>query len=316
MSSAALWLVHSPAQPLFAAANDVLDAALRVAGYGRADVHVAAWSDSLATRLLAERPAVIVALGIGAAQNLISNPPSDGIQALRGYLWDAPLGRVLTTVHPSDVLREWTPWRALLDFDMKRAAAEVSAGAPPLATRVVRVCTAPRDAEELRSAMLAAPLTAVDIENTHDLQLACVGFAPTSSCAWVIPAHEAWQLATIRELCENSRPKVLQNGQYDRFFLRRFAGIELRNQVFDIMLAWHALNPELAGKKASVGNRKATGRRTVKSLKFLASIYTRDAWWKEYSFTSEDERYRLCGKDCCVTLDIAQRQTIQLAGAV
>lgn len=154
---------------------------------------------------------------------------------------------------------------------------------------------------------------AVDIENTAALELACVGFAPTPERAWVIPAHEPWQLAAIRELCESEAPKVLQNGQYDRFFLRRFCGIELRNQVFDSMIAWHCIQIELAGKKLHTEARKKRySRTTVKSLKFLSSIYTRDPWWKSYDFATEEERYILCGRDCAVTLDIALKQAKQL----
>lgn len=321
--------------PFVGPAGDVLTAALRAGGFSRPDVRVdnlvphqppandwarhapgdVAWgTERLQGLLRAHPPRLIVALGNEVAEWLVGDawPAAEGIQALRGYLWDTRFGRVLTTVHPAACLREWTPWRALLDFDFRRAHTELALGVPPLTTRTVTICTAPADVTELRAAMRRAPLTAVDIENTHDLQLACVGFAPTPEHAWVIPAYEPWQLDAIRELCEGSAPKVLQNGQYDRFFLRRFAGVTLNAHAFDIMLAWHALNPELAGKKTQVGNRKAAGRRTVKSLKFLASIYTRDRWWKEYAFTDEAQRYELCGRDCGVTLEIAQRQIAQL----
>lgn len=119
----------------------------------------------------------------------------------------------------------------------------------------------------------------------------------------------------IRALCESPVPKVLQNGQYDRFFLKRFAGIALRNQAFDTQLAWHALNPELAGKKTDVGHKKARSRRTAKSLRFLASIYLRVPYWKDYDFTTPEDRYTLCGRDVCNTLDIALKQAVQLEGA-
>lgn len=104
---------------------------------------------------------------------------------------------------------------------------------------------------------------------------------------------------------------MLQNGQYDRFFLQQFAGINLYKQQFDIMLGWHALQPELAGKKLQ--KRKGTySRRTVKSLKFLASVYTRHPWWKDYDFKTETEKYRLCGVDCCETNEIAAAMVPQL----
>ena len=97
---------------------------------------------------------------------------------------------------------------------------------------------------------------------------------------------------------------------YDRYFLRRFCDIPVRTVAFDTMLAWHALQPELAGMREDVGKKRS--RKTRKGLEFLASIYTRDAHWKSYDFASEDERYELCGKDCCITLEIANTQWGQL----
>jgi DNA polymerase I-like protein with 3'-5' exonuclease and polymerase domains len=254
---------------------------------------------------------VTVAFGDGAARALIGDAwPgwADG----RGYLWDTPAGRVLGTAHPDDVVKTWTPWRALLDVDLRRAAAEAAAGAPPLEAREVRVVTTHADAMALELAVRGAACTAVDIENTRDFALACVGFAPSPERAWVVPTASDWQRALVKRLCESLAPKVLQNGQYDRYFLKRFCGIEVRGQVADTMLAWHALNPELAGKAIATGDRRSRSGRTAKSLKFLASIYTRDAWWKEYDFGSEDDRYRLCGLDVCVTLDVWRKQAAQL----
>lgn len=314
---ARIWVV---APPLDGAASAIFTGALRAAGLSVATVRVEtlrpgdlAAQARIEAALKARKPLVTVALGNDALRFLVGDAyPADGIEALRGYLWDTRFGRVMGTVDPATVVTAWTPWRALLDFDMRRAKAEADAGAPPMAQREVTVVTTEQQASELHAAMQCSPLTAVDIENTKDNQLACVGFAPTPERAWVVPAHEEWQLELIRWLCENDCPKVLQNGQYDRFFLKWFNEIELRAQTFDTQLAWHALNPELAGKSVAVGARKARSTRTAKSLKFLSSIYTRDAWWKDYEFTSDMERYRLCGVDCCVTLDIAQKQAKQL----
>jgi uracil-DNA glycosylase family 4 len=338
---APLWLIgrdygaeeHKARQPFVGQAGYVLNAALKSAGLDRAAVRIdnlvpvqppgndfarhtpsdVLWGSERLTALLREhRPRVVVGFGNEVCSFLVGEAwPSDGIQELRGYFWDGPFGRVLASVHPAAVLREWTPWRALLDFDMRRAKAEVDLGAPPLVQRLVRIVTHPLELGALQKAAKHAQLLAVDIENTHELVLACVGFAPSIDEAWVIPAVEGWQLDAIRTLCESATPKALQNGQYDRFFLQRFAGITLRNQVFDTQLAWHALNPELAGKKTAVSHKKAGGKRTAKSLKFLASIYLRVPYWKSYDFADEMERYMLCGRDCCNTLEIAQKQTTQ-----
>ncbi len=290
-------------------------------------------------RLLhAAKPKLIVALGNEASAFLLGDQwpvdkrgQAEGIQQVRGYLWDTEFGRVLTTVHPAGILREWTPWRALLDLDLKKAARELRDGCPPLPHREVVVVTNAGELADLHDAIRCEGLVggvagrpslgspgrrwlAVDIEN-HDVgepqPLACVGFAPTPERAWVVPAVSDAQRAAIRALVESDVPKVLQNGQYDRFFLRWYCGMTLRGQTFDTMLGWHAAQPELAGKKTA-GPRKSGGRRTVKSLAFLAGLLTREPWYKNYDFASEDDRYRLCGVDCCVTHEIAGRLAAML----
>ena len=112
----------------------------------------------------------------------------------------------------------------------------------------------------------------------------------------------------IRGACASDLLKVLQNGQYDRFFLKRYAKITLRRQVFDTQLAFHALMPEIAGKAED----KRKKRHTQKSLRFLASIFTRDPYWKDYDFAAEEERWELCGHDCCITLEVAFKLRAQL----
>jgi hypothetical protein len=164
-----------------------------------------------------------------------------------------------------------------------------------------------------RGGALAAPkpLVALDIENHEDMTLACLGCAISDSVAWVIPTPaplSGWQRSAVAALCALNVPKAFQNGGYDRYFLRKFCGIEVRNHAFDTMLAWHALQPELAGK-----TMKPRGRRTTaKSLRFLASIYTRTPFYKDYNFATPEERYELCGKDCCVTLEVAAKMAEEL----
>lgn len=313
---APLWIIAG--KLCTGAARMVLDSALRTANIAPDTVHVETEIGPPLTALLeAHKPQLIVTFTAGTTGFLAGPgvPLNEGVEALRGYLWDTPYGRVLSTIHPGTVVQQWTPWRALLDFDMRRAARELELGCPPLDTAHTVIVTSRREADALRAMMRAARLAAVDIENTHDNKLACVAFASRPDFAYCVPARDNDDHGLIRELCESDVPKVLQNGQYDRFFLDRFAQIQLRHQVFDTQLAWHALNPELAGKKAQVGDRKAGGRRTVKSLRFLASIYLRVPYWKDYDFASEDEQYRLCGRDTAYTLGISHHEAAQLADA-
>jgi len=336
-----LWLIAPEIDTLgdtLGGPGSVLTKALGAAGLRRASVRLAPLDGALEA-LRRAKPKLTIALGDEAAEALLGEAwprtrrgTSEGSLQTRGYLWDTPTGRVMTCMHPKDVIAGWTPWRALFALDFRKAARELQLKDSPLPEKTVTICTDPSDVEELWDAMRdtgligrvgrggsasrsiikritaqsgAPPMLAVDIENTEDLKLACCGFAPSENRAWVIPAGEPWQIEAIKELCESGVPKVLQNGAYDRFFLRRFSGINLRNQVFDSYLAWHSYMPELAGKKVS--ERKVGARRTVKSLKFLSSVFSRERYWKNYDFASEDERYRLCGIDCCVTLEIARK---------
>lgn len=275
------------------------------------------WGRERLSALLAQhRPKLIVAMGNQASEFLLGDQwpvdkggRSEGIQNIRGYLWDSQYGRVLTTIHPASCLRDWTPWRVLLDLDFKKAKRELELGTPSLPQRKVRVITEAHEFQEVRNALRAARRIAVDIENDGNLQLSCLGIAPNEGLAFVVPAGDAQRMAFIREICESDKPKILQNGQYDRFFLDRFCDIQLRNQTIDTIFQWHSLQPELAGAEIKLRTKKKGGysRRTQKSLRFLASVFSRQGWWKSYDFSDEMEKYTLNGIDCCVTLEVAEK---------
>jgi len=302
-----------------------------------AEIRMDTLDEGTEARIARHPPRLIVGFGnrvnewlLGAQWPRTKRGTAEDSQNVRGYLWDTPRGRVLTSMHPDAIKKEWTPWRVLLDLDMQKVQREWRAHVPDLPERQVTIVTTIAERDELFHAIASevggkwwggagalakaqTALVAVDIENDHDLKLSCLGVAPTVDRAWVIPAKPGWQMDMIRTVCESGLPLVLQNGQYDRGFLRWHCTPPIRVdvQVFDAMLGWWALQPELAGKKIDVKRR----RRTVKSLKFLASVYTRDAWWKDYLFDTEAEKYRLCGVDCCITLDVAQQQRRQLVAA-
>jgi len=282
---------------------------------------------NLEALLAKHKPKLVVALGNEALRAVLRDEALPGIQECRGYLWvgwwggmhhvqgcrsqqgdhpcncvgdytESPL--VIGIIHPAAALREWTPWRVLIDVDFKKAAAELATGCPPLPEREIRIVTDELEAALAVEGLLKAKRLAVDIETTRDNEVACCGFAPTPEVAWVFPAR---YLDAIKTVCESAVPKILQNGGFDRYVLAKAHGIHLRNHAFDVMLGWHVLMPELAG--AAQG--KKGSKRTEKSLRFLASIFTREPYWKDYSFATDEDRYKLNGKDCCVTLEIADK---------
>lgn len=282
------------------------------------------WGEDRLRELLERfQPKLIVSMGnevtkflLGEQWPLNKRGQAEGIQNIRGYMWDTPFGRVLPTIHPAALLRDWVPWRVLLDMDMKKAKRELELGCPDFPIRQVKVITEIHEFQEVRNALRVADRWAVDIENDYELQLSCVGFAPSKDLAFVVPAGDSQRLAFIRELCTDPKPKILQNGQYDRMFLdypksiREDVGcdIELVNQTVDTMLQWHALQPELAGAEIKLRAKKKGGysRRTQKSLRFLSSIFSRQPWFKDYSFETEMDKYQLNGLDCCVTFEVAE----------
>jgi len=268
-------------------------------------------------------PRVILTFGNQALQTFLGylpdpppNPPT--ITEARGYLFPTPYGgRLIPTVHPAAVLREWVPWRPLIEWDLRKVAREVRDGCPELPRRDVVVVDSGYESDAMIERIIdlgkhQGAQIAIDIENTRDLQLSCLGVAVSPNLAYVIPASRR---SDVHWVLTTNVGKVLQNGMYDRYFLQEITGFPVHNVVFDTMLAWHALMPELAGLRDDPSNLRRMRRKTHKGLRFLASIYTRDQFWKDYDFNNDYDRYVLNGLDCCITLDIAIQQQAQLAAA-
>jgi hypothetical protein len=270
---------------------------LRSAGIDRSKVRLASADDP---PLLTA--SVVVAMGERAASAYVPGWQGSAMER-RGYVWDSPHASigVVSTLSPGMVDKEWVPGSPLFLRDLARAKALHDARHLRRPTRTVEIVSSPRDARAALESLRRDGRIGCDIENFEDGRIACVGFAGRADRAYVFtPAV----LDECRPLLESLRVTlVFHNGFYDCYVLAR-EGFPVRAQVYDTMLGWHSMYPELAGSKED-GKR----RRTSKALKFLASIYTLDPWWKDYEFASEEERYILNGRDCCVTKDIdAQMQ--------
>src|SRR5207245_283243 len=101
----------------------------------------------------------------------------------------------------------------------------------------------------------------------------------------------------VAELLASRAGKVWQNAQFDLTILRR-AGFDVVGEQHDLMLLYHATEPLIAGKGES------GAKQTQKSLRFLASVYTDEPWYKDYAFQSEEARWALCATDARVTLEV------------
>lgn len=249
-----------------------------------------------------------VAFGTDAAKALI--PDWDGsAQERRGYLFEGLYGKTLVTIHPEDAAKVYVPWRQLLSYDLRRAneqSRDASLVRPKREVLVVGTdCTVERAMRELGGAARIA----FDIEIYDSQRVSCIGFAAHPTRGYVFPPR---YLREARLLLEGGTRKVAQNGQFDLHFLLTREGIRVANYHDDTLIAWHACYPELAGKEEDAkGKRK--NKMTRKSLSFLASLFTLDAWWKDYEFHSDYEMYVLNGRDCCITLDIMEHLDKEIA---
>ncbi len=227
------------------------------------------------------RPNIIVALGNVACWALLRVA---AITAIRGAVTTARLApgvKVLPTVHPSYVLRQWAS-RTIVVLDLMKAGREMAA--PEFARPARRILINPTMAEIWAWIAQPTEIYAADIE-TKLKTITCIGFARAEDDALVIPfvgrhdgsywpTHkqevEAW--GAVGHLLECDVPKVWQNGLYDLSYLARM-GFRPRACLEDTMLLHHAKHPEMQ-----------------KGLGFLGSIYTNEPSWKLMRRHRADEK--------------------------
>ena len=259
------------------------------------------------------KPDVIVALGAEAAHALVPDWPdarsrSEGlihrgdikratdIENRRGYVFETSFGPVVASVDPRFVDVSWSPWRALLSFDLQRAV-EVSRNGLVRPTREVEIIRSSRDAVRAAQSLRRQRVLASDIETWRDTSLACIGFAGESGKAYVFPAEHLDRASEL--LRDPDLTLIWANGIYDLFVLKHRYNLELKARIEDVQVMWHAAYPELAGAKED----KRKHRFTRKSLSFLASLSTYDGWWKG-DYETKEEFFIYNGKDCCITFDV------------
>ena len=269
--------------------------------------------DALRDTLGGEHPALVVALGAQACFACLTGeaPPQServlaraldaacggSITEVRGYVWEnGAFAPVLAAVHPAFVLRTWLPWRATLTWDLEKAKRYVD-GVGRGGQRESLFAKDAVDAQELAHDLLASGTTlACDTETAGTGEPTCAAFAASPSCGitFVLPRDRD----CVAELLGSRAEKVWQNAQFDLTILKR-AGYDVRGEQHDVMLLWHALEPLIAGKSGDTGSKASQ-----KSLRFLASVFTNEPFWKNYQFESEEDRWRLNATDARVTLEV------------
>ena len=242
------------------------------------------------------QPNVIVPLGNEALETITG---LRGILNYRGSVLTSTYGKVIPTIHPASVIRDWSQRPAVVsDFEKVKSNMDF----PEIRTEereLIVTYTAKEALNELGRIKLAKDV-AFDIE-TESGQITCIGFAYSSKRAVCIPfwcgtsgslhgredEQRIWE--GIRNVLEDEGiTKIGHNGSYDIGYLRRTVGINVRGYGFDTMCAMHTLYLELP-----------------KSLAFATSIYTDQPYYKFMrKADSMDGLFRYNATDACVTYEI------------
>lgn len=222
-----------------------------------------------------ERPNVIVALGATAAWALCG---TTGIRNIRGAPLTSRQGvKVLPTYHPAAIMRDWSLRPTVLS-DLTKAVREQEYPDIRRPQRFIHIEPSLNDLVDFEREFIdSSPTLSADIE-TFDVQITCIGFAPSIDRCLVVPFVDmarpgnnywrtldeelvAWEW--VRRQCLKQRKFIFQNGLYDIHILWRQYGITVPWADEDTMLKHHAMQPEME-----------------KSLGYLGSIYTDEQQWK------------------------------------
>jgi DNA polymerase len=237
--------------------------------------------ERLANELNAARPNLVLALGgtalwaftgvsaISKNRGAVLRSTGAIHAALSGY-------KILPTFHPAAIFRDYS-LLPIAYADFAKAAREREFPEIIRPQRRIYIEPSISDLDQFLIRWRDAKFLAIDIETRGDA-ITCIGFAPTTTEAlvipfedlrkqggsyWPTPFQEKQALARVRNFCQLPARKVFQNGLYDLHFLWRRYGITVANPSDDTMLLHHALQPE-----------------SPKGLAFLGSIYTNEASWK------------------------------------
>jgi uracil-DNA glycosylase len=235
--------------------------------------------ERLADELEEVNPNIIIALGNTAAWAMLGKTTISKIRGVVQLSTHTITGfKVLPTYHPAAIFRQWT-LRPVTIVDLMKGKRE---SLFPEMHRPERQIWIEPTLEDLYAFadqhIKGCKILAVDIETAGNA-ITCIGFAPRSGVAIVIPGlgikrsgraywatmeveRTVWEY--VKAILEGPIRKVFQNGLYDIAFIYRAWKIGVRNAAEDTMLLHHALQPE-----------------SLKSLGFLGSIYTDEGAWKQ-----------------------------------
>lgn len=228
-----------------------------------------------------------------------------GITRLRGSVYEYVdrKGRkikVVPAIHPAAVLHGMMKWEKRCILDWQKIAQEqlFKELLLPQRNHIINVAST-EQVQHCMAVVSSYDEMSIDIETDRRSKITCFGFTCSPDWSVTFPTFTKYQFEMfhpyIKQLCESSLPKILQNGLYDAYWLHHF-GIELVNWQWDTLCMHHAVDPVEEHK-----------------LEYLTSIYTRERYYKDECkdddevakyVDSTDALQVYNGKDVCVTLEI------------
>ena len=244
----------------------------------------------------------VVALGKNALYALVGRTD---IGRCRGSIYYTNIGsckvRVIPTYHPSAVQRQYE-LGAIFEVDLYKALKEKSLGLWEYPARNIIISPTYAMVEEYCSRAEEEGIVAFDIETLPGSGIICISLSFSPDSAISIPLTVSyWRshkellrvLKVIGKLMASDTTKVGQNILFDIQYLMRFLGILPKKPWHDTMVMQHTLYPEFP-----------------KSLDFLASIYTREPYykddlkvWKQSALKDMNLLWHYNAKDSTVTLE-------------
>ena len=236
------------------------------------------------------KPNIVVTLGNTAAWAMLRQTR---VTKIRGTVCESvliPGLKVLPTLHPAYILRQWD-MKIVMIADLMKA--KIESQYPEIRAPDREIWLEPT-LEDLPRWWLAyykpGDTLTFDIE-TRKGYITCISFSTNAGngisipmvdsrkprgAYWPTPEADLKAMEFIREKLENpSIPKSAQNGLYDIQWLWDRWHIQVLNFEHDTMLLHHALQPELP-----------------KGLDFLGSIYTNERAWKTWGPRGQDHTKR------------------------
>jgi uracil-DNA glycosylase len=253
------------------------------------------------------KPTVICALGSQALEFLTGKK---GIHAWRGSILqhEATGIKIIPTFHPAAVLRDRSLY-PIFDTDIRRVIGDSTTPDLNLPKRTFIIDPQGLDLEYYTQLLCESDRVAVDIESVkNSTHILCVGFSPRPDLGICIPFKDAPHTQNaVNRILTSPSIKIFHFGTFDTEMLH-LNGHETINYWWDTLTAQHVLNAELP-----------------RGLDFLASIYTREPYYKSSgraeipgdqkawgTKVDKQKLYEYNCRDVCVTIEIQLEQEKEL----